>query len=318
MPCLNPVHIKVNGKEMDVPCGRCYFCRLNRANDWVTRLKIHFKSGLSLFVTLTYDDYNLPRVIPYNGLICSEKINPLLLYLNEAYPTAVKKDLQKFFKRLRKSETFSYYAISEYGPKTLRPHYHMLVNFPCRNQQDLPLLETKLKEVWHLGYVECSQITDGRIKYVTFYASKSASYVRDYLDKCEYIQPPFSLMSKRMGIDFVRKNFDFIRSHNYLYDIDTGKKIHVPRYFRKKVLENLDAYETEQMQKVYDPSDSIESNHYELYCRWMLNNQRQPKSYEQYKDYDDRDYCSFISSQYEQLDFNNDKLGKKLNKKSKI
>jgi hypothetical protein len=55
------------------------------------------------FLTLTYDDLNLPR-----------------------YGQLVKRDLQLFFKRLRKSfGPFRYVACGEYGELHRRPHFHV-------------------------------------------------------------------------------------------------------------------------------------------------------------------------------------------------
>ena len=58
------------------------------------------------FITLTYNNNNLPK-----------------------YKSLVKKELQDFFKRLRKKygEGIRYYACGEYGPKGKRPHYHAII-----------------------------------------------------------------------------------------------------------------------------------------------------------------------------------------------
>lgn len=46
----------------EIGCGQCLACRLNRAKKWAVRcVKESETSGLSAFVTLTYDDSTLPR-----------------------------------------------------------------------------------------------------------------------------------------------------------------------------------------------------------------------------------------------------------------
>ena len=72
--------------------------------------------GLSnSFITLTYNDNNLPHD----------------LSLNHSH-------FQKFFKRLRKSlpfKTVRYYMCGEYGDEFKRPHYHACIfnhDFPDR------------------------------------------------------------------------------------------------------------------------------------------------------------------------------------------
>lgn len=62
------------------------------------------------FVTLTYDDEHLP--LSPSGL-----------------PTLRYSDVQKFLKRLRTNsgQKFRYFAASEYGDRTQRPHYHLII-----------------------------------------------------------------------------------------------------------------------------------------------------------------------------------------------
>ena len=62
---------------------------------------------VSCFVTLTYNDENLPKD-----------------------NTLVKEDLQKFWKDLRYRifpEKIRYFASGEYGDETQRPHYHAVI-----------------------------------------------------------------------------------------------------------------------------------------------------------------------------------------------
>jgi hypothetical protein len=64
-----------------------------------------------MFLTLTYDTAHVP---------ITEK----------GYMTLCKSDVQLFLKRLRKSlpeSKIKYYAVGEYGGKTMRPHYHLIL-----------------------------------------------------------------------------------------------------------------------------------------------------------------------------------------------
>ena len=128
MPCTNPLKawnggITKNGRsglvfkrpmygsiEPDhwLPCGKCLDCKLDYGRQWAIRClhekKMHERS---CFITLTYDNNNLP--------------NP---------PTVAKEELQKFFKRLRKKlvkEKIRYFACGEYGSQNFRPHYHAII-----------------------------------------------------------------------------------------------------------------------------------------------------------------------------------------------
>ena len=108
MVCNNPVVLSsVAGGDFRVPCGRCLGCRAAKSKEWAQRLlneQAYWRT--ESFITLTYDDKNLPE----GGKL-------------------VKSDLQLFFKRLRKNIDWpiKYYACGEYGDVTFRPHYHAIV-----------------------------------------------------------------------------------------------------------------------------------------------------------------------------------------------
>ena len=96
------------GQSLDLPCGQCIGCRLERSRQWAVRC-MHEASLYpeNSFLTLTYDDAHLP-----------------------VGRTLVKSDFQDFMKRLRKSivpKRVRYYHCGEYGEKFQRPHYHALL-----------------------------------------------------------------------------------------------------------------------------------------------------------------------------------------------
>lgn len=89
-----------------VGCGKCDMCRNKKSSEIVRRLQFHATAYVDtpFFVTLTYDDNHLP----------SDGVS--------------RRHLQLFLKKLRhayKGITFAY--CSEYGSKTFRPHYHLLI-----------------------------------------------------------------------------------------------------------------------------------------------------------------------------------------------
>ena len=99
-----------------VDCGKCAACRANKANEWALRVshEMQYCDGVGCFLTLTYDNQHLP--------------------IKSGVPTLIKKDLQDFVKRLRRYLDYrglppirAYFAAGEYGKRTLRPHYHILI-----------------------------------------------------------------------------------------------------------------------------------------------------------------------------------------------
>lgn len=102
-----------------IPCGKCAACNLARAKEWSARMALelpYYDPDSVFFLTITYDDMHVPWHISDNT----------------DYPdvqTLCKRDIQLLIKRIRKSlpsRSFRYYVVGEYGPHTLRPHYHAI------------------------------------------------------------------------------------------------------------------------------------------------------------------------------------------------
>lgn len=128
-----------------LPCGNCPACNLARAREWSSRMALelpYYRPGSVYFVTLTYDEMHVPWYIPDDS-----DFPPV--------QTLRKRDIQLLIKRIRKTlppRSFRYYVVGEYGPKTLRPHYHAIfygLEFPdlvcTRNSHSgSPLYESDL------------------------------------------------------------------------------------------------------------------------------------------------------------------------------
>lgn len=200
-------------------------------------LSCHFEDGAS-FITLTYDNENLP-----------------LDYSVKA------KDLQDFWKRLRKNlqtkyhefaPKISYYACAEYGSKEKiylspgatkthgRPHYHAIV-FGLNNWND------EHREILKKSWTLCEpwlfdkdrgknsgmqEVTPDDIQYVTGYVQKKL--YGDVAQKETYGEatPPFCTCSNGIGLEFALKNKDRLLNNGFTYF--KGHKIGVPRYFCEK------------------------------------------------------------------------------------
>lgn len=177
-----------SGLPLKLPCGQCVGCRLEKSRQWAVRCvhesKMHDEN---VFVTLTYDDDNLP-----------------------AGRSLVKRDLQLFMKRLRKSrpEKVRFYACGEYGDVTERPHYHILLfgtDFPDKKKyKENPsggylYDSSELRELWPFGSNLLGDVTFDSAAYVARYCMKKITG-----DHAEWHyagrEPEFSLMSRRPGI----------------------------------------------------------------------------------------------------------------------
>lgn len=210
--CYAPWQKEHEGEILDLPCGKCYECLLNRVNGWSFRLQQEAQLSTSaLFVTLTYENPPLTK----NGFMTIDKTH-----------------VQKFMKRLRKrhDETkgkIKYYAVGEYGSETLRPHYHIIMF--NSNYDDID-------RAWQLGLIHIGEVNEASIRYTLKYVNKPKKipmFERD--DR----QKEFSLMSKRMGKSYLSENM--INWHrkdmlNRMYiPLKGGHKIPMPRYYKDKL-----------------------------------------------------------------------------------
>lgn len=217
IPIIGP-----DGKVIYVGCGKCAVCRKRRSNDWYVRLKSELQnSNSAYFVTLTYDDDHLPwREVEFfvdadNNYVSPERYAwyrnskrdvSYFTHVCDFYPCLDKVHVQLFVKRLRKRLGYAgikYFLCSEYGPNTLRPHYHaVFYNLPVRNDaRGLYDLQSFISECWGKGFVSVSKVNDNRLRYLSKYCT-----AQTYLPACYYNAPelkPFSLMSKGLGACFV-------------------------------------------------------------------------------------------------------------------
>lgn len=246
MKCTNPYPKKYVSPSWDgfdnfhkysyylVPCGKCLACRINRRREWTARLQqelIYSKSAY--FVTLTYDDAHLPHDDSGNQSVS-------------------KRDVQLFIKRLRKhyGEGLRYFLNSEYGPETLRPHYHCIIynlpeDLPSKSRQcvrfwngrkSIFYLNDKLTELWQNGDVEFSDVTKERCGYC-------AKYFVSRQDVPDYLTPNFSLISKGRiadsGLGGIGYRFASAISGKvhysggrYMLNPSSGRPVALPRYYK--------------------------------------------------------------------------------------
>lgn len=169
MKCKKPY--RAGGQEF--PCRQCLPCRINRRKLWSARLMWELSLpehiGRSYFVTLTYNDENLPK----DGSVSIPEV-------------------QRFVKRLRKAsecDRIRYFAVGEYGDRSWRPHYHLCV-FGLSDRR-------KIEESWKLGFVHIGLVESGTVEYITGYCTKGFTKWRPEL---EGRMPEFCLMSCRPGI----------------------------------------------------------------------------------------------------------------------
>lgn len=223
MQCFSPIHIRKDAPDggSTVPCGKCEACVANKASQWYVRLKQQLRdSWNAVFVTLTYDEDNLPDVrLDENDFINID---------------VSRDDIRKYHYRLRKSlgessKEMKYFLVSEYGPNPQngwlnRPHYHAIYFNIDRCNYD------KIFKAWSKGHVEFGEdITEGRIRYIAGYCIEKNFTPPGRI-------PPFACISQGIGLSYVQNHKSYhLGDLSRVFLPDHGKRLPMPRYYRQKL-----------------------------------------------------------------------------------
>lgn len=220
MKCVSPISIKDARKKraslrLTVPCGKCGSCLHNRRVEWSFRIKEEYDIAESAkFITLTYEDDHI-------------------VFTKGGYPTLCKRDLQTFLKRLRKKQSkitetkIRYYAVGEYGTRTLRPHYHIIL-FNVHST-----LLSSIVDIWKLGQIHIGDVSDASIHYMTKYHVNAND--RDELHEEQLRE--FATMSRKPGIgaSYLERKAEWNKDHGRVYVMNNGYAQRMPRYYKEKI-----------------------------------------------------------------------------------
>lgn len=212
--CYRPIYLKA--RDAIVQCGKCPKCIARKVSAWSFRLLQEEKTATSSqFITVTYDTKHVP--ITSSGRMALDK-----------------PDLQKFFKRLRKSHSsdskpIKYYAVGEYGGKTKRPHYHIILF-----NADIELINA----AWNKGQIHYGQVSGASVGYTLKYMMKHKKNRNP-----EGLQKEFALMSKGLGISYLETHANWHAEHiidRMFCTLEGGQKIAMPRYYKDKLYFDLE------------------------------------------------------------------------------
>lgn len=258
--CYNPFYKK--GDPQPIPCGKCPKCRRRKISGWSFRImQQHKVSDRAYFITLTYNDANLP--LSKNG-----------------HMDLCKKHLQLFFKRLRKAhekergglvvksngalskrwQSIKYHAVGEYGGTSNRPHYHLLL-FNCKFEliQDAWTNPITGKHIGHVNYGDQRGVSGGSVGYCMKYMEKPSRVSDKYYRynvfgryKKDDRQKEFALVSKGMGLSYLTpevRAWHLAKMVDRMYiNIGQGKKAAMPRYYKLKLYSDLQRQEAIEIQ----------------------------------------------------------------------
>lgn len=232
----------------EIPCGKCIDCRLQYSRQWADRCIFesqYYKDTECWFLTITYDDDHIMDI--------GSNIFP---------GTLLKRDLSLFIKNLRRQIDYHgygdgvrFYACGEYGSKTLRPHYHVILyGLDLYKYDKLKYwLKTKtgfntwrsplLEDIWKKGMIVVAPVSWDTCAYTARYVMKKANGIRpdDYI--INGVEPEFTLMSRRPGIgrQYFDDHYDDIYECDevFIKTADGGRKGKPPKYY-DKLYETID------------------------------------------------------------------------------
>jgi len=213
------------------------------------------------FITLTYDEENLPD---------DYSLQPV--------------DLQRFIKRLRKRISpcrIRYYSVGEYGGQFGRPHYHLIVygyNFPDRSihidRGHYTIDNSRiLSSCWPHGFCTVQNYDAAAAAYCAKYAVKkiTGEKAQDYYRKVDpetgeiyQLVPEFARMSTKPGIGYnwLKKYHGDIYPKGYVTD-GKGNKVPPPEYFNKLFQkwfpEEFEEIRNQKRQEVFDRYENPET-----------------------------------------------------------
>lgn len=247
-------------RNITVPCGVCFGCRIDNSRMWSLRM-MHEKRyhDQNYFLTLTI----APEFMPPD---CD---------LDYSY-------LIKFWKNARHlfqvpGRPFKYFACGEYGDKNFRPHFHAAVfdfdipdlRFFKKVSDHDYFTSNALTECWGYGHVIVGSLEYDSAAYIARYVTKKmrGSNVRskDTFDpetgEYDLYTVERAFQSKGLGLPF------YLQHSREIWDLDAclyGGKYLVkpPRYYFKKLLESDPALASDILQRRLDKR-VLEGTHFD-------------------------------------------------------
>lgn len=181
MQCLYPITLA----NHVIGCGQCLNCRIDKQRVWTCRILLESKYyQYSTFTTLTYDDKTIP-------LTPTGETN------------LIKADLQKFIRDFRyanrgDTQDVRYFAAGEYGDKTKRAHFHIVLFGIHPDKEEL------IEKTWNKGHITVSEINRARCAYIAQYCVKKLNAKNPLIGDRN---PEFSIQSRKPGIGSPALNY---------------------------------------------------------------------------------------------------------------
>lgn len=261
--CFFPRYLNFKKTNQNMPdyfkCGCCPECLSSRASEWSLRSSMEYQSHVnSCMITLTYDHFKFDST----GAIVGEL--PV-----DASRHVLVEDVQKFIKRLRKNagsrhfrysleKNFKYLCAAEYGSRTHRAHYHLLL-FGVKFYDAFPYKKSKrgnqiyrsdsLERLWQHGICTIDSTRIG---------SAVARYCTKYMMKNYGADDTFMLFSHGIGVEKMLEKFN---ARSYFVE---GHEHPIPRVVWQKYIERKLSFASSFFTTKYKRFDHITKEYYDF------------------------------------------------------
>lgn len=263
--CVQPVYkVSEDGSRQAFQCGRCFECLTRRREEWTNRIALEAEyNPPAVFLTLTYSPDFCDGQLHYR-----DHIVPFL----------------RNFRRDIEPRKLRYCCVGEYGGRTHRPHYHMILFGLALGEVDDIVIKR-----WKLGHHDLGHLEYGGAKYVAKYhilakISKLPYWQKEdeqplmrnagkYFDDCydEYVEevfecteaPEFFTMSRNPGIGascLTDELVESLRSRPSPRMTVNNKIVSIPRYLRNKI------YDDSMKEEVYEQLKEQQDEHIRRFC----------------------------------------------------
>lgn len=221
--------------EIKLPCGKCPECCKDYYTMWATRGSrelAHWDS--SLFITLTYDEDHLPA----NKSLDKTHVQKFLKRLKKKYKSTEENPIRQIY-------------CGEYGTKTLRPHYHVILfnmDFLDKKkhyksaQGHQVFISDELTKLWKNGNAEFGYASPASIAYLFKYILKKKTrkekrkpLTLELPDGCYDVEHEFIESSRNPGIGAHFRGSDSIKKGFLTVN---GVKKKIPKYYLEDMKKN--------------------------------------------------------------------------------
>ena len=229
--------------KIAVPCGHCSACRKQKRDEWFFRSLVEYnyyikRGGAVYFVTLTYNDENIPRLVLPDGTIITA--------FSRSHIRLFAKYIRIWLKRHGYPyDGIKYLICSEYGGhSTKRPHYHGILYLPYVLNywtDKIPVKERKgtspfcyfISHVWKHGFVVCSKLgwriqSVKGLRYASKYITKDISYIKCF-NLAQYLYNSDYVDWREQNKDFFPKHWQSVGyGEDFINEIE--KQTDIPRF----------------------------------------------------------------------------------------